>query len=85
MAQPTCIEYLGSVYCTGGASVTTASILATYSTATALIMTTEGISVSINGSPMFPAKAGEITYMTTGKTYVFDKDCIIAVGIFKAI
>lgn len=85
MAQNTIIEHLGSIECIAGTAVTTASILAQFPTATALIMITDGVSVSINATPMFLIQKYQETYLVTGKTYVFNKDCQIVVGLYKAV
>lgn len=85
MAQTVIIEHLGSLQCNAGASVTTASILAQFPTATALIMITDGVSVSINATPMFLIQKYQETYLVTGKTYVFNKDCQIVVGLYRAV
>lgn len=85
MAQNVVIEHLGSIQVSAGASITTASIISQFPTATALMMITEGVSVSINATPMFLIEKYQESYLATGKTYVFNKDCQIVVGTYKAI
>lgn len=86
MAQPSyAIEYLGSVKALSGTTVTSASVLALFPTATVLKMKTPDVKVSINGGEQFDVDYNDESFLTTGKSYMFNKDCIIAVGIYKAI
>ena len=85
MAQNTIIEHLGSIECIAGTAVTTASILSQFPTATALMMATSGVSVSINATPMFMIQPNQESYLASGKTYVFNKDCLIIVGIYRSV
>jgi len=86
MSQPIyAIEYLGAISASGGVAYTTASILALYPTATVLQMKTPDVQVGINGSVLFHITYDDTSYLTTGKTYYFDRDCVVAVGIYKAI
>lgn len=86
MSQPIyAIEYLGAMQVSAGIAYTTASILTLYPTATVLQMKTDDIQVSINGTVMFHITYDDTSYIATGKTYYFDKDCVVAVGIYKAI
>lgn len=85
MAQNTIIEHLGSIECIAGQAVTTASILSLFPTATALMMATSGVSVSIDATPMFLTQTNQESYLATGKTYVFNKNCLIVVGKYRSI
>lgn len=93
MAQPTSIEYLGALVVKAGAQYTSDSILTTYPTATVIKIKpftldgykTIGVRANINGGAMFPVKYDDESFINIGKTYIFDKDCIIAVGIYKAV
>lgn len=96
MAQPAyAIEYLGAVQVLAGTQYTSASILTTYPTATVLKMDSKKIEsgkyvdypvrCSINGGIMFNIQDGDESYLTTGKTFIFDTNCTIIVGIYKAV
>lgn len=86
MAQPQyAIEYLGAVNIKAGEAVTTADVLTTYPSATAMKMKTEDVKVSVDGSAMFPVKYDDESYIITGKTFIFNKDCIVVIGIYKAV
>jgi len=85
MAQAYAIEYLGAIKAVAGTQYTSASILATFPTATVIKMKTESVMAGIGGGVMFPITFDDERYLVTGKTYIFDKDCIIAVGIYKAV
>ena len=93
MAQPNyAIQYLGSFVVAKGEAYTSAEILAIYPLGTVLKIAKisgdnikEGINVSINGTPAFPTYEGQESYLASGATYVFSKDCVLAVGIYKAI
>lgn len=86
MAQPNyAIDYLGAMKVDKGTQYTSASILTAYPTATVLKMKTKDVSVSINGGVQFLTSFDDESYLSTGKTYIFDKDCIVAIGIYKAI
>lgn len=86
MAQPQySIDYLGAMKVEKGVAYTSASILAAFPTATVLRIKTDEVSVSINGGIQFITKIDDESYLTTGKSYMFDKDCVVAVGIYKAI
>ena len=86
MAQPTYpVHYLGAVRCIGGQSYTSASVLTSYPTANCMIMKSENVSVSVNASDMFLTSFNDQSYIETGSTFVFDKDCTIAIGKYKAV
>ena len=85
MAQLHAIDYLGALAVNKGQQYTSASIISAYPTATVLKMKTDKVSVSINGGVQFLTSFDDESYLTTGKTYIFDKDCIVAIGIYKAI
>ena len=93
------VEYLGTVEAIAGETYTTASILASFPTANVveLVESSKGINtsknnsaptgvgVSISGTPMFLRNFGDRSYLATGHTYLFKSDCLIAVGIMRAI
>lgn len=86
MAQPHyAIDYLASMKVNKGTAYTSASILASYPTATVLKIKTDKVSVSINGGVQFLTSFDDESYLATGKTYIFDKDCIVSIGIYKVI
>lgn len=86
MAQPSyAIEYIGAVEAKAGVPITSADLLAMYGTATVLKMKTKGVSVSVNNSPLFEVTYDDESYLVTGHTYKFNKDCIVAVGVYKVV
>ena len=86
MAKTTyAIEYLGALTIKQGQMYTSASVLAKYSTANVIKLKTSGVNVSVNNSDMFPLDFNDETYLVTGHTYIFDRDCTIAVGRYVAI
>lgn len=85
MAQLHAIDYLGAIKADKGTQYTSASILTAYPTATVIKMKTDGVSASIDGGVQFLTSFDDESYLTTGKTYMFDKDCVIAIGIYKVI
>ena len=84
MAQLHAIDYLGALAVNKGQQYTSASIISAYPTATVLKIKTDKVSVSINGGVQFLTSFDDESFLTTGKTYIFDKDCIVAIGIYKA-
>lgn len=85
MAQLHAIDYLGALAVSKGQQYTSASIVSAYPTATVLKIKTDKVSVSINGGVQFLTSFDDESYLSAGKTYIFDKDCIVAIGIYKAI
>ncbi len=85
MAQNVIIEHLGSIEIEAGVSTTTASIIAQFPTATALMMITDGVSVSIDATPMFLIERRQESYLATGRTYVFNKKCQLVVGRYRTV
>lgn len=85
MAQHHAIDYLGALAVNKGQQYTSASITSAYPTATVLKIKTDKVSVSINGGVQFLTSFDDESFLSTGKTYIFDKDCIVAVGIYKAV
>lgn len=80
------IEYLGAITATQGKMYNSSDIKTAFPTATVLKMKTkEGGSVSVNGSDMFPIDYNDENYLATGHTYIFERDCIIAVGRYVNI
>lgn len=88
MAQPSyAIEYLGAVEVQGGVSVSSSTISTAFPSATVLKMKTKDVKVSIDGGVQFDVVYDDESFLNsaTPKTYVFNKDCIIAVGIYKVV
>lgn len=85
MAQHHAIDYLGALAVSKGQQYTSSSIISAYPTATVLKIKTDTVSVSINGGVQFLTSFDDESFLSTGKTYIFDKDCIVAIGIYKAI
>jgi hypothetical protein len=86
MAQPLyAIEYLGAVRVTKNTPVTSASLLTLYPTATVLKIKANGVSVTVDNSVMFPVSFDDETYVTTGHTYSFSEDCVLAVGVYRTV
>ena len=87
MAQPTIIEYLGAYEVKANTTVQLADIHLAYPTASVLKIKTEKVSVSIAGSPMFLTSYDDESYIptATSRSYIFDKDCIVAVGRYVSI
>lgn len=86
MAAPFIVkEILGSIVIPANTTITTASILATFTTANMSKLKTEGVRVSIDGYPMFPATYDAEDYINTGHTQRFDKDTILLIGKYVVI
>lgn len=86
MAQPAyAIEYLGAISAKSGKVYTSASVITAYPTATCMKMKTDGVSVSVNGSDAFLTNFDDESFITSGHTYIFTKDCVIAVGKYRAV
>jgi len=86
MSQPAyAIEYLGAISIEAGVSYSTTDILTAYPTATVIQMKTEGIKVGIDGGVMFLVAYDDESYLASGKSFIFDNPCIVAIGIYKAI
>lgn len=47
-------------------------------------MKSSGVSVSISGSDMFLTSFDDESFIITGKTYVFDKECTVVIGRYVA-
>ena len=78
-------EILGSVVVQPNTPVTTDALLAQFPTATLAKMKTEGVRVSVDGYPMFPATYDADDYITSGHTLVFDKETILLIGVHVTI
>jgi len=94
MAQsPYAIQYIGAIEVQAGVEYTSASIISTYPTATVMKLkqktnaSDDGkpVRVSVNKSPMFEVAIDDESFIATGMTFVFSKDCIVAVGIYKVV
>lgn len=79
------IEYLGAVLVQSGKLVTSAQVLTQYPTANMMKMKTKDVMVSVNGSDIFPVSYDDESYITSGHTYIFNKDCTIVVGKYVAV
>jgi hypothetical protein len=86
MTQPHAIEYMGAVALEGNKSYTSTSILTAFPTANVMKMKTTGVAVSINGTAMFETSFDDESYISsTSKSYIFNKNCVIAIGKYIAI
>jgi len=79
------IKYLGAVQAKQNVPITSASILADFPTATVIKMKTEGVRVQVDGTAMFDIEFNDEHYLETGQTFMFNKDCIVALGIYKVV
>ena len=70
------IKYTGAVVAPKGIAINGSS----YDTTTILKMKTEGVSVSVNSSPMFKVTYDDESLVDITATYIFDRECVIAVG-----
>lgn len=86
MAQPSyAISYIGAMYAEADTPYTGAAILVAFPGATAMIMKTSNIKVSVNNTEYFDLEYMEEGYLETGHTYRFNKPCTIAIGVYKAV
>lgn len=86
MSQPMyVVEYLGAVLVQSGKLVTSAQVLAKYPSANMMKMKTKDVMVSVNGSDIFPVSYDDESYITSGHTYIFNKDCTIVIGKYVAV
>ena len=90
MAQPNyAIKYLGIIRVSKNNTYYTADIIADYPTATVAVLKadkpSDTVRISIDDSPMSPFADGEQQYIESGQSFVFDKDCSIRIGIYKAV
>jgi hypothetical protein len=86
MAQPNyAIEYIGAVEAKKNLEVTSTGLLATFPTATVIKMKTAGVRASVNDSVMFLVDYNDESYLVAGNKYMFDKDCVIAVGKYRVV
>lgn len=86
MAQLHAIEYIGAVALEAGKSYTSAGILTAFPSVNVMKMKTKGVAVSVNGTAMFETSFDDESYISsTSKSYIFNKDCIIALGKYIAI
>lgn len=79
------IEYMGAIEVQRGKLYTSAQVLSPFIGATCMKMKTDGVSVSVNGTDAFLTHFDDESYITTGHTYIFDRDCVIAIGKYKAV
>ena len=86
MAQTSyAIVYIGAMNAKRDTSYSTADILTLFPTATVVKMKTEGVKASVNDTDYFDVGFDDETFLDTGHTYKFTKDCVIAIGIYKAV
>ncbi len=93
MAQPAYVtEYLAALEVKKGTPYTSTSIKVTYPTANIIELARPvdgvgegGVGISINATVMFFKAWGEQSFLSDGKTYIFKSDCVILVGILRAI
>ena len=79
------IEYLGAITVKQGQMYNSVEVLAKHTSANVMKIKTNGVNVSVDNSDMFPLDINDETYLVTGHTYIFDRDCTIAVGRYVAI
>ena len=48
-------------------------------------MKTEGISVTINATDMFLTKYDDESFISPNKSFIFNKDCTVAIGKYVSI
>ena len=88
MAQPHyAIQYLGAVTVKANKLINSASILTDFPTANVIKIKTNiiGLKVSVNNTDMFDTDYNGESYFTSGFTYIFNKDCTLAVGKYIAV
>lgn len=86
MSQPRMVfEYLGAISAKSGKINLSADVITAYPTANAMKMKTPKVSVSINGSDMFLTSFDDESYISTGKSFIFDTDCTIAIGRYVPV
>ena len=86
MAQPSyAIEYLGAISAQSGKLYTSADVILAFPTATCMKMKTEGVKVSVNGTDAFLTSYDDESYITAEHTYIFSKDCTIAIGRYRVV
>ena len=80
------VQYIAGMTVIKGNSYTTADVIATYPTATTMILKTKvskgeaPITVSIDGTDAFEITYDDPTYIETGNTFIFNKNCTIAIA-----
>lgn len=79
------VEYLGAISAEKNKLVTSASVLVAFPTANMMKMKTEGVSVSVDGTDMFLTSFDDESFITSGKSFIFDKNCTIAIGKYVAV
>jgi hypothetical protein len=84
MAQLKTFKYLGAMSVQAGKTYLSADMITKFPTATHTIIKTVGVEVSINGTDAFPITFDDTDAIATGKTYIFNINCIIAFGIYVA-
>ena len=86
MAKPHyVVEYLGAISAEKNKLVTSASVMTLFPTATMMKMKTEGVSVSVDGTDMFLTSFDDESFIASGKSFIFDKNCTIAIGKYVAV
>lgn len=86
MAQPSyAIEYMGAISAKRGKVYTSEEVLSAFPNATCMKMKTSDVSVSVNATDAFLTNFDDESFITTGHTYIFSKDCVIAIGKYKAV
>ena len=86
MAKPHyAVEYLGAISAEKNKLVTSASVMTLFPTATMMKMKTEGVSVSVDGTDMFLTSFDDESFITSGKSFIFDKNCTIAIGKYVSV
>ena len=79
------LEYMGAISAKRGKVYATADVLVQFVGATCMKIKTDGVSVSVNGTDAFITHFDDESFIDAGHTYIFDKDCVIVVGKYKAV
>lgn len=79
MAQPTMhiLQYVASASVTGGKLYNSSDFTGI---GNILQMKTKNVNVSIDGNVMFSTSFDDTSFIENGHTYVFDRDCVVAIA-----
>ena len=83
--QHNVVEYFGAISTEKNKLVTSASVIALFPTANMMKMKTGGVAVSVDGTDMFLTSFDDESFITTGKSFIFDKNCTIAIGKYTPV
>ena len=83
--QTDAFEALGGYQCLANTPTATATIIASFPTATITKIKTADVMLSIDGTVKFSATYDAISNLQSGHTYIFDKDTILMVGKYVTV